>query len=179
MGCWDRQGDIEHGEFNCYLFPMYLSFLCTVLECLVYFGIDTLLPQYSQAFHRVNIRTTVSAATLQNWTRDDVVYDVLESLVDCRSCNFDLLWRIIYLSVDIILFRKLKLYVNLLFAQFCGKVINSIDIGGESSNLIAAGGSDPILRVWDPRKPGISLYNRIRQAYGCNTESYYTCNAYW
>ncbi|KAK2989852.1 hypothetical protein RJ640_025511, partial [Escallonia rubra] len=39
---------------------------------------------------------------------------------------------------------------------FCGKVINCIDIGGESSALIAAGGSDPILRIWDPRKPGTS-----------------------
>lgn len=37
---------------------------------------------------------------------------------------------------------------------FCGKVINCIDIGGESSSLIAVAGSDPILRVWDPRKPG-------------------------
>ncbi|PIM98613.1 Microtubule binding protein YTM1 (contains WD40 repeats) [Handroanthus impetiginosus] len=37
---------------------------------------------------------------------------------------------------------------------FCGKVINCLDIGGESSALIAAGGSDPILRIWDPRKPG-------------------------
>lgn len=36
----------------------------------------------------------------------------------------------------------------------CGKVLNSIDIGGESSALIAAGGSDPVLRIWDPRKPG-------------------------
>lgn len=45
-----------------------------------------------------------------------------------------------------------------LFVQFCGKVISCIDIGGESSSLIAAAGSDPILRVWDPRKPGISSY---------------------
>ncbi|XP_073057709.1 ribosome biogenesis protein WDR12 homolog isoform X1 [Primulina eburnea] len=36
----------------------------------------------------------------------------------------------------------------------CGKVINCLDIGGEGSTLIAAGGSDPILRIWDPRKPG-------------------------
>ncbi|KAG9439427.1 hypothetical protein H6P81_019592 [Aristolochia fimbriata] len=35
-----------------------------------------------------------------------------------------------------------------------GKALNCIDIGGESSALIAAGGSDPILRIWDPRKPG-------------------------
>ncbi|XP_058184827.1 ribosome biogenesis protein WDR12 homolog [Rhododendron vialii] len=38
--------------------------------------------------------------------------------------------------------------------MFCGKVINCLDVGGESSSLIAAGGSDPILRIWDPRKPG-------------------------
>lgn len=38
--------------------------------------------------------------------------------------------------------------------MFCGKVINSIDVGGEGSALIAAAGSDPILRIWDPRKPG-------------------------
>ncbi|XP_068655430.1 ribosome biogenesis protein WDR12 homolog [Aristolochia californica] len=35
-----------------------------------------------------------------------------------------------------------------------GKALNCIDVGGESSALIAAGGSDPILRIWDPRKPG-------------------------
>ncbi|XP_010258084.1 PREDICTED: ribosome biogenesis protein WDR12 homolog [Nelumbo nucifera] len=38
--------------------------------------------------------------------------------------------------------------------MFCGKVLNCLDVGGESSALIAAGGSDPILRIWDPRKPG-------------------------
>ncbi|KAF3638461.1 putative folate transporter 1, chloroplastic-like [Capsicum annuum] len=37
---------------------------------------------------------------------------------------------------------------------YCNKVINCLDIGGEGSALIAAGGSDPILRIWDPRKPG-------------------------
>uniref|UniRef100_A0A5B7AT01 Ribosome biogenesis protein WDR12 homolog n=1 Tax=Davidia involucrata TaxID=16924 RepID=A0A5B7AT01_DAVIN len=36
----------------------------------------------------------------------------------------------------------------------CGKVINCLDVGGESSALIAAGGSDPVVRIWDPRKPG-------------------------
>ncbi|TQD72843.1 hypothetical protein C1H46_041625 [Malus baccata] len=36
------------------------------------------------------------------------------------------------------------------------EVLNCIDIGGEGSALIAAGGSDPIVRVWDPRKPGTS-----------------------
>ncbi|XP_035550981.1 ribosome biogenesis protein WDR12 homolog isoform X1 [Juglans regia] len=39
---------------------------------------------------------------------------------------------------------------------FCGKVLTCIDVGGESSALIAAGASDPILRIWDPRKPGTS-----------------------
>ncbi|XP_042479237.1 ribosome biogenesis protein WDR12 homolog [Macadamia integrifolia] len=37
---------------------------------------------------------------------------------------------------------------------FCGKALNCLDVGGESSALVAAGGSDPILRIWDPRKPG-------------------------
>ncbi|CAN6571936.1 unnamed protein product [Malus baccata var. baccata] len=36
------------------------------------------------------------------------------------------------------------------------EVCNCIDIGGEGSALIAAGGSDPIVRVWDPCKPGTS-----------------------
>ncbi|KAK4794832.1 hypothetical protein SAY86_012826 [Trapa natans] len=39
---------------------------------------------------------------------------------------------------------------------FSGKVLNCIDVGGEASALIAAGGSDPVLRIWDPRKPGSS-----------------------
>jgi len=39
--------------------------------------------------------------------------------------------------------------------QFCGKALNCIDIGGEGSVLIAAGGSDPVIRIWDPRKPGV------------------------
>uniref|UniRef100_A0A2N9IMZ0 Ribosome biogenesis protein WDR12 homolog n=1 Tax=Fagus sylvatica TaxID=28930 RepID=A0A2N9IMZ0_FAGSY len=39
---------------------------------------------------------------------------------------------------------------------FCGKVLRCLDVGGESSALIAAGGSDPVLRIWDPRKPGTS-----------------------
>lgn len=38
--------------------------------------------------------------------------------------------------------------------MYCGKVVNCIDIGGESSALIAGGCSDPTLRIWDPRKPG-------------------------
>ncbi|KAM7268709.1 hypothetical protein ACFE04_010875 [Oxalis oulophora] len=37
---------------------------------------------------------------------------------------------------------------------FCGKPLNCIDVGGEGSSLIAAGGSDHILRIWDPRIPG-------------------------
>ncbi|KAF6149333.1 hypothetical protein GIB67_016871 [Kingdonia uniflora] len=38
----------------------------------------------------------------------------------------------------------------------CGKALNCLDVGGEGSALIAAGGSDPVLRIWDPRKPGTS-----------------------
>ncbi|TYI18689.1 hypothetical protein ES332_A07G110000v1 [Gossypium tomentosum] len=34
--------------------------------------------------------------------------------------------------------------------------LNCIDIGGEGLALIAAGGSDPVLRIWDPRKLGTS-----------------------
>jgi ribosome biogenesis protein YTM1 len=45
-------------------------------------------------------------------------------------------------------------YDILLCGQFCGKVLGCVDVGGEGSALIAAGGSDPILRIWDPRKPG-------------------------
>ncbi|KAL3636566.1 WD repeat-containing protein 12 [Castilleja foliolosa] len=37
---------------------------------------------------------------------------------------------------------------------FCAKALNCLDIGGESSALVAAGGSDPVIRIWDPRKPG-------------------------
>lgn len=40
--------------------------------------------------------------------------------------------------------------------MYCDKVINCLDVGGEGYALIAAGGSDPILRIWDPRKPGTS-----------------------
>jgi ribosome biogenesis protein YTM1 len=39
---------------------------------------------------------------------------------------------------------------------FCGKALNCLDIGGDGSALIAAGGSDPVVRIWDPRKPGTS-----------------------
>ncbi|KAL0728048.1 hypothetical protein Bca4012_024141 [Brassica carinata] len=37
---------------------------------------------------------------------------------------------------------------------YCGKALNTVDVGGEGSALVAAAGSDPVLRVWDPRKPG-------------------------
>ncbi|KAJ3697964.1 hypothetical protein LUZ61_001669 [Rhynchospora tenuis] len=40
------------------------------------------------------------------------------------------------------------------WTMVCGKALNCLDIGGESSALVAAGGSDPVLRIWDPRKPG-------------------------
>ncbi|XP_010936314.1 ribosome biogenesis protein WDR12 homolog [Elaeis guineensis] len=36
----------------------------------------------------------------------------------------------------------------------CGKALNCLDVGGESSALVVAGGSDPVLRIWDPRNPG-------------------------
>ncbi|CAN6481974.1 unnamed protein product [Victoria cruziana] len=36
----------------------------------------------------------------------------------------------------------------------CGKVLRCLDVGGESSALVAGGGSDPVLRIWDPRRPG-------------------------
>ncbi|XP_028764508.1 ribosome biogenesis protein WDR12 homolog [Neltuma alba] len=42
------------------------------------------------------------------------------------------------------------------FNIFCGKALNCLDVGGEGSAMIAAGGSDPVLRIWDPRKPGTS-----------------------
>ncbi|XP_020577207.1 ribosome biogenesis protein WDR12 homolog [Phalaenopsis equestris] len=38
----------------------------------------------------------------------------------------------------------------------CGKALNCLDVGGEGSALIAAGGSDHVLRVWDPRRPSSS-----------------------
>lgn len=43
---------------------------------------------------------------------------------------------------------------NATWSVFCGKVLNCIDVGGESSALISAGGSDGTLRIWDPRRPG-------------------------
>ena len=48
---------------------------------------------------------------------------------------------------------------------YCGKALNTVDVGGEGSALVAGGGSDPVLRVWDPRKPGeksiIRTYTRF------------------
>ncbi|MQL73330.1 hypothetical protein Taro_005671 [Colocasia esculenta] len=38
--------------------------------------------------------------------------------------------------------------------KVCGKALNCLDVGGEGFALIAAGGSDPVLRIWDPRRPG-------------------------
>ncbi|KAK6805911.1 hypothetical protein RDI58_003696 [Solanum bulbocastanum] len=52
-------------------------------------------------------------------------------------------------------FPKLT-YIRIGGGEYCDKVINCLDVGGEGSALIAAGGSDPILRIWDPRKPGTS-----------------------
>lgn len=63
-----------------------------------------------------------------------------------QKCS-KLIWNIVSIFSPAILI--------LLHIQYCGKVINCIDVGGESSALIAGGGSDPILRIWDPRKPGI------------------------
>ncbi|KAL9227001.1 hypothetical protein vseg_002750 [Gypsophila vaccaria] len=40
------------------------------------------------------------------------------------------------------------------WSLFTGKVLNHIDVGGESSALVAAGASDGTLRIWDPRRPG-------------------------
>lgn len=36
----------------------------------------------------------------------------------------------------------------------CGKALHCLSIGGEGSALIAAGGADSVLRIWDPRMPG-------------------------
>lgn len=61
---------------------------------------------------------------------------------------------IIFITVFIVMLSVGKEAMTSTLLQFCGKVINCLDVGGESSSLIAAGGSDPILRIWDPRKPG-------------------------
>ncbi|KAH1031365.1 hypothetical protein J1N35_043539 [Gossypium stocksii] len=42
---------------------------------------------------------------------------------------------------------------------FCGKALNCIDIGGEGLALIAAGGSNPVLRIWDPCKLACKWHN--------------------
>ncbi|CAM8923201.1 unnamed protein product [Rhodiola kirilowii] len=39
---------------------------------------------------------------------------------------------------------------------FCGTANRCVDVGGEKNALVAAGSSDPVLRIWDPRKPGTS-----------------------
>ncbi|MCD7458951.1 hypothetical protein HAX54_039675 [Datura stramonium] len=39
---------------------------------------------------------------------------------------------------------------------YCNKVINCLDIGGEGSALIAAGGSDPVLRIYGSSQIGTS-----------------------
>lgn len=36
----------------------------------------------------------------------------------------------------------------------CRKALHCLSIGGEGSALIAAGGADSVLRIWDPRIPG-------------------------
>ncbi|XP_021724368.1 ribosome biogenesis protein WDR12 homolog [Chenopodium quinoa] len=43
---------------------------------------------------------------------------------------------------------------NATWSMFSGKVLNCIDVGGESSGLVSAGGSDGTLRIWDPRRRG-------------------------
>lgn len=40
-----------------------------------------------------------------------------------------------------------------LMNMFVKKTPNCLDVGGDGSALIVAGGSDPVLRIWDPRKP--------------------------
>ncbi|EPS57478.1 hypothetical protein M569_17339, partial [Genlisea aurea] len=37
---------------------------------------------------------------------------------------------------------------------YSGKALNCVDVGGEGGALVAAGGSDNVLQIWDPRKPG-------------------------
>lgn len=37
-----------------------------------------------------------------------------------------------------------------------GKALHCLSVGGENSALVAAGGADPVLRIWDPRMPGIN-----------------------
>ncbi|KAI3934453.1 hypothetical protein MKW92_036244 [Papaver armeniacum] len=50
--------------------------------------------------------------------------------------------------------RKVNSKVEESHLEFCGKVLNDLDVGGDNSALIAAGGSDLVLRIWDPRKSG-------------------------
>lgn len=51
--------------------------------------------------------------------------------------------------------------------MFCGTLLNYLDVGGESSVLIAVGGSDTALRIWDPCKPGILI--PVFQFSSCNS----------
>ncbi|KAL6521744.1 hypothetical protein OROGR_018313 [Orobanche gracilis] len=50
-----------------------------------------------------------------------------------------------------------------LLSMYCGKVISCIDIGGESSALIAAGGYDSVIRIWDPRTPGELFWCHVQK----------------
>lgn len=36
----------------------------------------------------------------------------------------------------------------------CSKALHCLSVGGEGNSLLAAGGTDRILRIWDPRIPG-------------------------
>ncbi|EFJ22134.1 hypothetical protein SELMODRAFT_175982 [Selaginella moellendorffii] len=36
----------------------------------------------------------------------------------------------------------------------CSKALHCLSVGGEGSSLVATGGADPVLRIWDTRMPG-------------------------
>jgi hypothetical protein len=38
--------------------------------------------------------------------------------------------------------------------QTCSKALHCLSVGGVGSSLLAGGGADPVLRIWDPRIPG-------------------------
>lgn len=38
--------------------------------------------------------------------------------------------------------------------QSCSKALHCLSVGGEGSALLATGGADNVLRVWDPRIVG-------------------------
>lgn len=42
--------------------------------------------------------------------------------------------------------------------QTCSKALHCLSVGGEGNALLAAGGADHLLRIWDPRLPGIFVY---------------------